>query len=174
MSRQSGRSKAYKTAFMGLMLALALALSFFESMLPVLPFLPVGVKLGLSNIVTMYCLFFLGVKPSLTVAFLKSAFVMLMRGPTGGVLSLAGGIFSVVVMLLLKRIPSLSKSVLSVAGAIAHNAGQLFMACIILKSFYALYYLPVMVLSGVMMGLITGMLLRLVMPYLHNADKAIK
>ena len=54
MSAPLGKSKAYKTAFMGLMLGLALALSFLESMLPVLPFLPVGVKLGLSNIVTMY------------------------------------------------------------------------------------------------------------------------
>ena len=49
MSSHGGKGKAYDIAFMGLMLALALALSFLESLLPVLPFLPVGVKLGLSN-----------------------------------------------------------------------------------------------------------------------------
>lgn len=170
----SSKSKAYRTAFMGLMLGLALALSFLESLLPVLPFLPVGVKLGLSNIVTMYCLFFLGTKASFTIAFLKSAFVVLMRGPVGGALSLAGGIASVSIMLMLKKIPSLSNEVLSIAGAISHNVGQLIMAVIILKSVYTIYYLPVMILSGALMGSITGILLRVVLPYLHNADKTIK
>jgi len=168
------KSKAYKTAFMGLMLGLALALSFLESLLPVLPYLPVGVKLGLSNIVTMYCLFFMGAKESFSIAFLKSAFVMLMRGPVGGALSLAGGVASITVMLLLKKIPMLTEQILSIAGAISHNVGQLIMAVVILKSIYAIYYLPVMILSGALMGVITGILLRVVLPYLQNADKTIK
>ena len=130
----SSKGKANRIAFMGLMLGLALALSFLESLLAVLPFLPVGVKLGLSNIVTMYCLFFMGTKASLTIAFLKSSFVMLIRGPVGGALSLAGGIASVTIMLLLKKIPSISNAVLSIAGAISHNAGQLILAVFILKS----------------------------------------
>lgn len=172
-SPESGR-KAFKVAFHGLMLALALAFSFFESMLPALPFLPVGVKLGLSNIVTMYCLFFLGGKSALSVAFLKSFFVLMMRGPVGAALSLAGGLFSVAVMLIIKKIPSLSNGFVSIVGAIAHNAGQLVLASVILKSAYTFYYLPVMIISGAVMGAITGILLRLVMPYLQNADKAIK
>ena len=172
-SSKSGR-KAYKVAFHGLMLALALALSFFESMLPAMPFLPVGVKLGLSNIVTMYCLFFLGGKSALSVAFLKSCFVLLMRGPVGAALSLAGGVLSVAMMLLVKRIPSPSDGFVSIVGAISHNVGQLVLASFILKSAYAFYYLPVMIISGAVMGAVTGVLLRLVMPYLHNADKAIK
>lgn len=64
----SKRRPAYRIALIGLMLSLALVLSLFESMLPALPFLPVGVKLGLSNIVTMYCLFFLGARPAFAVA----------------------------------------------------------------------------------------------------------
>lgn len=165
---------AYKIAFLGLMLALALALSFFESLLPALPFLPVGVKLGLSNIVTMYCLFFLGAKPALSVAVLKAAFVLLMRGPIGAALSLSGGLLSVALMLLSKRLPTLSNGIISIVGAIAHNVGQLLLASAILKSAYTLYYLPVMILSGIFMGFITGILLRLVMPYLQHADKATK
>lgn len=174
MASSRNSRKAFNVAFLGLMLALALALSFFESMLPVLPFMPVGVKLGISNIVTMYCLFFLGHKSAFSVALLKSSFVLLMRGPVGAALSLCGGIFSLVFMLLAKRIPGLSKSFVSVVGAIAHNIGQLLMASFILKSAYTFYYLPVMIISGIIVGSLTGMLLRLVMPYLQNVDKAIK
>ena len=43
----SKRRPAYRIALIGLMLSLALVLSLFESMLPALPFLPVGVKLVL-------------------------------------------------------------------------------------------------------------------------------
>ena len=174
MPSSNRRNKAYRVAFLGLMLGLALALSFFESLLPALPFLPVGVKLGLSNIVTMYCLFFLGGRPAFSVAVLKSLFVLLMRGPVGAALSLAGGLFSVAMMLLSKRLPGLSNGIISMVGAISHNIGQLLLACVILKSAYTLYYLPVMIISGAVMGAVTGILLRLVMPYLQNADKAIE
>lgn len=172
-SSKSGR-KAFKIALLGLMLALALALSFFESLLPALPFMPVGVKLGLSNIVTMYCLFFLGGSSALSVAFLKACFVFLMRGPVGAALSLAGGLLSIGAMLVVKKLPSLSNGFVSIVGAIAHNIGQLALASVILKSAYTFYYLPVMIISGAVMGSVTGILLRLVMPYLQNADKAIK
>ncbi len=165
---------AYKVAVPGLMLALALVLSLFESMLPALPFLPVGVKLGLSNIVTMYCLLFLGAKTAFAVAVLKALFVLLTRGAIGAALSLSGGLCSVCLMLLFKRMPGLGDRLISVAGAISHNIGQLILASIILKSIYTFYYLPVMILSGVGMGLITGILLRLVMPYLKNVNRVIK
>jgi len=151
-------SKAYKTAFMGLMLGLALALSFLESLLPVLPYLPVGVKLGLSNIVTMYCLFFMGTKESFSIAFLKSAFVMLMRGPVGGALSLAGGVASVTVMLLLKKIPMLTEQILSIAGAISHNIGQLIVATFLVSNYYVLYYIPVLMIAGFVTGGCIGIL----------------
>ncbi len=174
MQEFSKRRPAYRIALLGLMLALALVLSFFESMLPALPFLPVGVKLGLSNIVTMYCLFFLGAKPALAVAVLKALFVLLTRGPIGALMSLAGGLLSVSVMLLCRRTFSLGERLTSIIGAIAHNLGQLFMAGLLLRSAYAFYYFPVMILSGVLMGLLTGLLLRFVMPYLRKADAAFK
>ena len=174
MSDFSSRRGAYKTAFLGLMLALALVLSFFETLLPALPFLPVGVKLGLSNIVTMYSLFFLGAMPAFTIALLKALFVLLVRGPIGAALSLSGGLCSVCLMLAVKRLPGLTNGIISVVGAISHNIGQLLLAAVILKSAYTFFYLPVMILSGTLMGIITGTLLRLVMPYLQNANRAMK
>lgn len=170
----SKRRPAYRIALLGLMLSLALVLSFFESMLPALPFLPVGVKLGLSNIVTMYCLFFLGAKPALAIAVLKSLFVLLTRGPTGAAMSVAGGLLSVAVMLCCRRVLSLGGRLTSIMGALAHNVGQLVMASLLLRSVFAFYYLPVMILSGVLMGVLTGLLLRFVMPYLQKADEAFK
>ncbi|MEG1774087.1 MAG: Gx transporter family protein [Oscillospiraceae bacterium] len=170
------RHAAHRVAFLGVMLAMALALSWFESaVLPVLPMLSPGVKLGLSNIVTMYAVFFLGARDALTIAVLKSFFVFLTRGPTGAAMSLVGGLVSVAVMLVLLRlVPSLSSRFVSIAGAIGHNLGQLGMSVLILQSAYTLYYLPVMLLSGVVMGIVTGILLKLVMPYLRRMDGALK
>ena len=166
------RSKAYTLALMGMMFALAMVFSFVEGMLPAAPMLPPGVKLGLSNIVTMYALLFLGVKEGYTIAVLKSLFVLLVRGPIGAALSLAGGLASITVMVLKATVASLrqSKSLLSIAGAVFHNLGQLLMSVVIIGNAWAFSYLPVMLLSGVGMGLVTGIMLRLIAPYLTRLN----
>ena len=175
MQRNSGRKSAKFIAFLGLLLALAVTLAFFESMLPGLPLLPTGIKLGLSNIVTMYCLLFLGFGPAVSVAVMKSLFVLSTRGPIAAFMSISGGLSSVLVMLLVIRLlPTLSQYFVSIAGAVFHNVGQLGASTLILKTPLALYYLPVMVISGVVMGVVTGILLRLVMPYLKNVDTSFK
>lgn len=166
--KKSGKSAL--VAQMGLLFALAVVLSFVESMLPGIPGLIPGIRLGLSNIVTMYTLFFLGGRYALTLAVLKSAFVALTRGATAGMLSGCGGLLSVGVMLLLiacgKR--RLSYLVLSAAGAVAHNLGQLLMASVLLGSALSLYYWPVLVLSGLLMGSVTAVILRAVLPHLRR------
>ena len=175
MQRNSSRKSAAFVAFLGLLLALAVTLAFVESMLPGLPLLPPGVKLGLSNIVTMYCLFFLGARPALAVALLKAVFVLSTRGPIAAFMSASGGVASVLAMLaVLRLLPALAGMYVSIAGAVFHNLGQLAASALILKTPLALYYLPVMIISGVVMGIVTGVLLRLVMPYLKNMDTAFK
>ena len=72
-------ARVRQTVLMGLMFALAMVLSYVESMITV-PGLPPGVKLGLSNIVTMYCVFFLGWRQAYTLAVLKGSFALLTRG----------------------------------------------------------------------------------------------
>jgi heptaprenyl diphosphate synthase len=165
------RHIAYRTAFSGLLLAMAIALSALEGMLPPLP---VGIKPGLSNIVTMYAVFFLGARQALLIAFLKSSFVFLTRGVTGAFLSLLGGFLSVGVMLLLRRVHGLSNVFISIGGAVFHNLGQLFGAVLLLKSTYTLYYAPILILSGIGMGLLTGVLLRFVMPCLDRIDRTLQ
>ncbi|MEL4106606.1 Gx transporter family protein [Oscillospiraceae bacterium WX1] len=151
---------------MGLLFALSITLTAVEYLLPPLPMLPPGVKLGLSNIVTMYCLFFLGRRSAFTIVFLKSAFVFLMRGFTAFLMSFSGGILSALVMMLLLLLvrQNISYLIISIAGAITHNLGQIIVASFLLGTALVFAYLPVLLISGVIMGTLTGTLLKVVMP----------
>ena len=162
-------ARVRQTVLMGLMFALAMVLSYVESMITV-PGLPPGVKLGLSNIVTMYCVFFLGWRQAYTLAVLKGSFALLTRGFTAACMSTAGGLVSVTVMLLLilpKKL-DLSYTLISVLGSLGHNFGQLLMASVIMRSGLVIYYLPIMAVSGVGMGVATGVLLRVMLPYMNK------
>ena len=159
--------RASKVAFLGLLFALSVVLSLVESSLA--PMVPVpGVKLGLSNIVTMYCLFCLGWREAYSLAALKSLFVLLTRGPVGAAMSFAGGLVSVTAMLLLRALPKKpSELFTSICGGLMHNAGQLVMAVLLLNG-AVLYYFPVLALGGVAMGALTGLLLRLLRPHFNR------
>ena len=168
--------RASTVAFTGLLFALALVFTFLENMLPAMPFLPPGVKLGLSNIVTMYALFFLGTKYGYTIAILKAFFTLLTRGQVGALLSLSGGLVSVTVMFLLIKFipkPGLGYMILSIIGAVSHNFGQLIAARYVIGSSYVFYYLPIMVISGVVMGVATGYVLRTILPALSRLGNSL-
>ena len=175
MLQMSKNRKTKRICFMGLLFATAVVLSYIEGMVSV-PGLPPGVKLGLSNIVTMYCVFFLGVSNAYTLAVLKALSVLLMRGPTGALLSLLGGLISVTVMLLLLHLKgsSLSYLVISILGAIGHNMGQLLGASMLTGTALTLYYFPVLILSGVGMGLVTGLALKTVLPAVEKLDRQLR
>lgn len=153
---------------MGMLLCLAIVLSFVEGMIPPLPALPPGVKLGLSNIVVIYCLFFLNGKSACGVAVLKSLFVLLIRGVSAGFLSLCGGLLSVIVMLIAIRPKKLSYLILSILGAVSHNVGQIAAASILFKSATVFYYLPILIVSGVLMGSVTAALMKVLLPALKR------
>lgn len=172
MAAQNRSRKVKRLALMGLLFALAMALSFLESLLPALPMLPPGIRLGLSNIVTMYALFVLGPVSGYTIAILKALFVLLTRGAVAAAMSAAGGAFSVTIMLLLSLLPGIKEQylLLSVFGGAAHNIGQLVMARFIINNQYVWYYFPVLLAAGLLMGAITGMALRVVLPYLNRLN----
>ena len=166
-------SSTRKLAHMSILLAMALVLSTVEHMLPPIPFAPPSVRLGLANIVTMYTMFYMNWRSAVMLAFLKSLFVLLMRGVTAGVLSLAGGLCSVFAMLILAAVfkENVSYLILSVVGAIAHNFAQIAMASIIMESNLMIIYWPILLVSGVIFGTITGIALRSVMPYFSRIFK---
>ena len=163
-------SKTHEIALSGLLFALAMALSFVEGML-VIPGLMPGMKLGLANIVVMYALFFMGGKQALMLDLLKALFVFLVSGWTAGFLSLCGGLFSLLVMWVLYYHFPVQPTwfILSVCGALAHNVGQLLGASVILSSAMSLYYAPVMLVFGLIMGSLTSITLP---PGLQHPRKA--
>ena len=158
--------KASKVSLMGLLFALAMAFSYLESML-VIPGLLPGMRLGLSNLVTMYGLFVLGKRAGYTMAVMKAVFVVLTRGFVAGMLSLSGGIFSVTAIVLVDFLSkhSLHYITLSVIGAIFHNIGQLILARY-LTSVFLYYYIPVLLVTGLVVGIITGKLFVWIIPYI--------
>ena len=160
-------SKAHHVALSGLLFALAMALSFIEGTL-VIPGLLPGMKLGLANIVVMYALFFMGARQALILDVLKALFVFLVSGATAGFLSLCGGLLSLLAMWLLYDHCPVRPTwfILSVCGALAHNIGQLLGASVILSTAISLYYAPVMLVLGLVMGMLTSVTLRALLPAL--------
>ena len=163
----------YRITYIALLFALAVVLMLVEGMMPPIPSLPPGVKLGLSNIVVMYSLFYLGRGPAFLVFILKSFFVFLTRGLTAFFMSFAGGLLSIFVMILLLSLKrgKLSYIIISVCAAVAHNLGQLAAASIYMQSAAVYYYSPALVISGVFMGIVTGILLRVMMPAMERLQK---
>lgn len=159
-------------AKLGVLLALACALQFLEGLVPV-P-LPLGVKPGISSIVVMYILLFMGFKYAAVSAVLKSCFVLITRGASAFCMSLAGGLLSVAVMgacvwLSQRRDKSTGIAAVSVAGGVSHNIGQLAAASVIAGSIYTISYLPVLIPAGVISGLFTGVIFRLLLPVMEKS-----
>lgn len=145
-------------AKMGLMVALAFILSYLESLLPFQLGIP-GAKLGLANIVTLTAIVQIGSK--------EAFFLMLVRtvltGFTFGSLysmaySLAGGLFSILIMSIMYKSRRFSIIGISIAGGVVHNLGQLVVAMAVLKSLDLKYYAGFLVLCGVVTGLLIGII----------------
>lgn len=163
---------ARRTAFLGLLTAQAVALSALESMLPALPFLPPGGKAGFSNIITMYAASSAGLPAALTIAFLKSLFVLLTRGGTAFLMSLAGGVVSTLLMALLLKSGRFGLIGVGVGGALGHNLAQFFVAVWLTGTPAIAAYLPVLLLFSLFSGTVTGFLLYLLLPALLRQERA--
>ena len=145
-----------------LCLSAALALSWFEGLLP--PLIPVpGVRLGLNNIIVIYLLYMHGFLPAIIVSLLHALLGSLLGG---GVMALpysvCGSMLSLCCMYALKRWAGdkLSAMGVSVAGAFAHNMGQLLAASLILGGFAVFSYAPLMTLASAPTGLFVGLCFR--------------
>lgn len=163
--------KARETAWTGMLFALAIALSYLESLVsPLLGLMP-AIKLGLSNIVVMYALLFLRTRTALLLVVLKALFAFLTRGATAGFLSLCGGALSLAVMLVLLQLP-VSGYIFCAGSALAHNLGQLAGAAVLLSSAMALGYAPVLLAAGLIVGGISCILSRALFGCTAEAGRA--
>lgn len=154
----------------GILFALAIVVSILEGMLPPLPVPVPGIKIGLSNIIVMYTVYFLGFKQAYSIAVLKSLFVTITRGVIAGSLSLTGGILSITVMLVIIYLTKkkASYAITSISGAISHNIGQFIVIMIIYTGTNVWFYFPVLIISGVITGLLTAGILRVILPALKK------
>ena len=142
----------------GLLLAVSLVLAYFENLLPVMIAVP-GVKLGLANIVTMLILYRSGLKNAIFLMTLRVVMAgFLFSGIVGILYSFAGGLLSILVMSLAKRFSFFSTFGVSILGAVFHNAGQIIIAVFVIENIHILYYFPVLCLSGIVSGFLTGYL----------------
>ena len=156
--------KTQKLTVMALTTAIALVLSFIESQIPAFVAVP-GVKMGLANIAIVYALYRLGWKEATLISLIRVVLVSLLFGSAASFLySLAGAVLSLLGMALLKKTGKFTEIVVSVAGGVLHNIGQIAMASIILETDALRYYLPFLlvsgILAGVVIGLISGILIR--------------
>ncbi len=159
--------KSRNIALCGILLALSAGASTAESFIP----LPLGVKPGFSNLPVMYSMAEMGGKYGLAICILKSVFVLLTRGVTAFFMSLAGGLFSYIIMLLLYKKTNASLILMSVIGAISHNFGQLFIASQLMKTSSVLICFPVMIISGCIAGIVTGLILKLLLDTMQKINQ---
>ena len=148
--------KTKRLVLLAMLTAVAMILSYVESLLPSVG-IP-GVKMGLANIAVIFALFRFGWKEAAVLSLVRVVLVSLLFGGVGAMLySLAGAVLSLAVMALLRRIDRFSTVGVSVAGGVAHNAGQILMAMLILQTKQLLGYLPVLAVSGIAGGVLTGL-----------------
>lgn len=138
--------------------ALAMIFSYVEAILPIQIGIP-GVKLGLANLVVLMGFEFLQPREVLAVSLARILLVGFLFGNGSTIIySLVGGLLSFLVMLLIYKIGSFSVIGMSAAGGVSHNIGQLIAACVMVRSLSLVWYLPVLLVAGLVTGILMGFL----------------
>ena len=145
-----------KVALAALLAALALIFSYVESLIPLSVTMP-GVKLGVANLVILVALYKLDFKYAFAINIVRILVSgLLFSGVFGVLYSLAGGVLSIVIMWILKKTDLFSIVGVSMAGGVAHNFGQILVAAILISDLRMFIYLPVLMFSGIVSGIVIG------------------
>ncbi len=162
--------KAKKIAYYAVLVALAMIVSYVEVLIPINFGIP-GIKLGLANIVVLVGLYLLGAKASFSISMVRIILSAFMFSGLGAMMySLAGGILSFLLMYLAKRINKFSIIGVSIVGGISHNIGQIAIASLVVSSIKIMYYLPVLIIAGLITGLLIGILGKVIINHLKKID----
>ena len=147
-----------KIALRGCLMALALVLSYLESLVPVFWAFP-GIRLGIANIVTIYVLYTMGAADACFVTIGRLILSMLLFGNvTSFIYSLTGAALSMCAMLLARKLPHFSSMGVSILGGVFHNLGQVIVAAFLLASGNILFILSVLLPVGAVAGAVIGFL----------------
>lgn len=157
-----------KTAYFGVFTALALIFSYVETLIPIQFGIP-GVKLGLANLIIVIFLYKRNAKEALLLSITRIVLSGFMFSNLFSILySLSGGILSLGVMAFLKKKDSFSVIGVSIAGGITHNIGQLIVAMIVVETYRVGYYVPVLLLAGLLTGFAIGIVANEVLKRLNK------
>lgn len=160
-----------KITTIGILIALALILSYVESQIPAFVAIP-GMKLGLTNIVVLTTLYILDVKSAMLINVIRIIIVAILFGSAMSfAFSFVGGMLSTIVMILLKKSDRMKIIGVSAAGGITHNIGQILTAMVLLGTKAIAWYLPVLWISGIFSGVVIGIIGGLVTARLGKLDQ---
>lgn len=160
-ARQADRRQKFMesdVALYGMFISVAAVMSYVESLIPLRLPAP-GMKIGLANIVTVWVLYSMGIKPAAIISVLRVLLVGFLFGNLYSIIfSLAGAAASMGVMYALRKIKRFSIIGVSIAGGVTHNLAQTAVAMIVLENARIAYYLPALIIGGVAAGIAIGIL----------------
>lgn len=147
-----------KVAVFGVFTSLALILSYVELLIPINFGIP-GMKLGLANLLVVILLYKCGPRDALLLSVIRILLSGLIFGNMFSIFySLGGGLLSLAVMIFLKRTGQFTVTGVSLGGGASHNVGQLLIAMFVVQTYQVGYYLPVLLIAGVITGAFIGIL----------------
>ena len=160
--------RSSKVAQYGLFAALAILMGYVEMLIP-LPLLVPGMKLGLANVIIVIVLYYIDTKSAFFISLVRVLMSgLLFQGFAGLLYSLAGALLSLAVMALLKKTGKVSITGVSVMGGVFHNVGQIIVAAAVVENIKMAYYLPFLLVTGVVTGFVIGAVARLALGYLQR------
>lgn len=150
-----------KIAQLSMLLSISVVLALIESFIPIMSGIAPGIKLGLANIVIVFAIYYLSIKDAIYISILRVILMGILRTGLFSIsffFSLFGALLSLFVMYIAKKITSMSVVGVSVIGAIGHSVGQIFIAVLFLSNLNIFYYLPILLISSVITGVIIGII----------------
>lgn len=182
-----------KTAELGLFLALALILAYVESLIPFSFGIP-GIKLGLPNLIVLLLLYdsignddadikeqagmrsvrilTKGEREALLVNGLRIVLSGFLFSNLYAILyALAGAAFSFLAMLFARKTKRFSMAGVSMFGGVFHNIGQILVAMAVVETFAVVYYVPFLIVAGVVTGTMLGLVGKELLPYLRRINR---
>lgn len=158
--------KTKKLTVLALFSAVAIIFSYIEAILPPIWSAIPGIKVGLSNIVTVALLYKFSLKEAAIVAFIRIIIIALLFGNVMTLIySIAGFVLSVTIMAILKKTSLFSTVGVSIAGGVFHNLGQIIVAMILLQTKEIGYYMIVLAITGTVAGILIGIAGNLMLKY---------
>ncbi len=156
---------------MALLTAISLVIWVIEAQIPAPVPVP-GVKLGLASVVTLTAMALLGRREALAILLMRVFLASVFAGSFSAILfSLAGGALSWAVMAaVLGLFDEKQIWVVSVLGAVAHNAGQLLAAMAVTKTAALIAYAPALLCAAIITGAFTGAAAAALIPALRRLN----